>query len=184
MVRARGGPNWAAYRPHPTMVGLSQGRSYTFPGFCTDHLKHPCGSSGGSAVSVAAGFGPIAFGSETQGSISCPASFTAIYGLKASGGLVSRFGILPSTSSLDSPGIFAKSSWGIASVLSAISGFDARDSLTVAAKPYEGTNYTRNLKSTWKDWRVGIAEREYFWTDYGAEDASEELKVDFPAETL
>lgn len=166
------------------MVELSQGWLYTFSDFCTDHLKHPCGSSGGSAVSVAAGFGPIAFGSETQGSISCPASFTAIYGLKASGGLVSRFGILPSTSSFDSPGILAKSSWGIASVLSAISGFDAKDSLTVAAKPYEGTNYTRNLRSTWKDWRIGIADREYFWTDYGAEDASEELKVGFSPETL
>ena len=69
-------------------------------------------------------------------------------------------------------------------MLSAISGFDAKDSFTVAGQPYEGTNYTRNFGSTWKDWRIGIADREYFWTDYGAEDASEELKVAFSPGTL
>ena len=60
-------------------------------------LEHLCGSSAGPAAAVAAGFAPFAFGTETQGSISCPASFTALYGLKVSTGLLSRTGILPSS---------------------------------------------------------------------------------------
>ncbi|KAH7324020.1 amidase signature domain-containing protein [Rhexocercosporidium sp. MPI-PUGE-AT-0058] len=76
-----------------------------------DH-QHPCGSSGGPVVAVVAGFAPVALGTEIQGSISCPASFIALYGFKTSTGLLSRAGILPSSTSFDSPGVFAKISMG------------------------------------------------------------------------
>ena len=75
--------------------------------------EYPCGSSGGSAVAVAAGFAPLALGTETQGSISCPASHAALFAMKPSTGLLSRSGILPSSTTFDAPGILAKSTWDI-----------------------------------------------------------------------
>ncbi|KAJ6079729.1 amidase family protein [Penicillium canescens] len=126
-------------------------------------LKHPCGSSAGSVAAVAAGFAPLALGTETQGSISCPASFTALYGLKVSTGVLSRSGILPSSTTFDSPGILAKSTWDIAALLTEIDGVDARDPITSES---EGllVNYTNSLDASWADFRIGVADKEWFWS--------------------
>lgn len=128
-----------------------------------DSSKHPCGSSAGSAAAVAAGFTPLALGTETQGSISCPASFTALYGLKVSTGVLSRNGILPSSTTFDSPGILAKSTWDIAALLTEIDGFDSRDPITSES---EGllVNFTNSLDANWEDFRIGVADKEWFWS--------------------
>ena len=140
-------------------------------------FKHPCGSSGGSAVAVAAGFSPLTLGSETQGSISCPASFTAVYALKPSTGLLSRRGILPSSTTFDAPGMFGKSALDLASLLTVVAGPDIEDRVTMEA-PRVSTDYTHNLTSNWTDWRLGIADMDWFWSLYrDQEDDPEQLKM-------
>ncbi|KAH6640376.1 amidase family protein [Chaetomium tenue] len=126
-------------------------------------LQHPCGSSAGPAAAVAAGFAPFAFGTETQGSISCPASFTALYGLKVSTGLLSRSGILPSSTTFDSPGILAKSAWDIAALLTQTVGNDPEDPITADSIPFI-KNFTASLDSNWKDFKIGVADRDWFWS--------------------
>ena len=140
-------------------------------------MKHPCGSSGGPAVAVAAGFSPVALGSETQGSISCPASFTAVYALKPSTGLLSRSGILPSSTTFDAPGMFGKSAWDLASLLTIAAGSDLEDPVTMETFPSVSRDYTKSLASNWTDWRLGIADQDWFWRLYNdhPEELTEEL---------
>ena len=111
---------------------------------------------------------------ETQGSISCPASFTAVYALKPSTGLLSRKGILPSSTAYDAPGMFGKSALDLASLLT-IAGPDLEDPVTMEALPSVSRDYTKNLASNWTDWRLGIADRDWFWRLYN--DHPEELEM-------
>ena len=108
----------------------------------------PGGSSGGSAVAVAAGFVPAATGTDTGGSIRQPASFTGITGLKPTYGVCSRYGLVAFASSLDTPGVFARTSHDCALLLNAMAGHDARDS-TSLDRPAE--DYTRELMASVKD---------------------------------
>ena len=89
------------------------------------------GSSSGSAVSVAANFCAAAIGSETAGSILSPASQNSVVGLKPTIGLVSRSGIVPISSTLDTAGPITKSVRDIGIVLSAIYGYDKSDAKSV-----------------------------------------------------
>ena len=102
-----------------------------------DAARVPGGSSGGSAAAVAARLLPAATGTDTGGSIRQPASFTGVTGIKPTYGVCSRHGMIAFASSLDQAGPFARSAEDCALLLSAMSGFDARDSTSAERPPQD-----------------------------------------------
>jgi len=97
----------------------------------------PGGSSGGSAAAVAARLVPAATGTDTGGSIRQPASFCGITGIKPTYGVCSRYGMIAFASSLDQAGPLARSAEDCALLLSAMSGFDARDATSAERPPQD-----------------------------------------------
>ena len=102
-----------------------------------DASRVPGGSSGGSAAAVAARLLPAATGTDTGGSIRQPASFTGITGIKPTYGVCSRYGMIAFASSLDQAGPMARSAEDCALLLSAMSGFDERDSTSAQRPPQD-----------------------------------------------
>lgn len=134
-----------------------------------DTSRVPGGSSGGSAAAVAAGFAPIATGSDTGGSIRQPASFCGLTGIKPTYGRVSRFGMVAYASSFDQAGAFGKSAQDCAYLLQALSGYDPKDSTSVNKTV---PNWVENLGNTASDkplagLKIGIPQ-EYFGSGLNA----------------
>ncbi len=122
---------WANIRSSNSSSGWSAIEGQTRNPHATD--RSPCGSSSGSAVAVAAGFAWAAIGTETDGSISCPASVNGIVGFKPTVGMVSRTHIVPLSHSQDTAGPMANSVYDAALLLSAIAGSDPADAATAEA---------------------------------------------------
>jgi aspartyl-tRNA(Asn)/glutamyl-tRNA(Gln) amidotransferase subunit A len=116
------------------------------------------GSSGGSATAVAARLCMGAMGSDTGGSIRVPAMFCGIVGLKPTFGLVSRFGVLPVSWSLDTVGPMTRTVQDAALMLNAITGHDPRD-LSTSRRPIE--DFTATLDNGVKGIRVGVLEEAF-----------------------
>jgi amidase len=95
--------------------------------------RNPCGSSSGSAVAVASGMVPAAIGTETDGSITCPAAINGIVGFKPTVGLVSRTHVVPISHSQDTPGPMTLTVRDAALVMNAIAGTDPADPATAEA---------------------------------------------------
>lgn len=122
----------------------------------------PGGSSGGSAAAIAARLAPAATATDTGGSIRQPASLCGVTGIKPTYGRVSRFGMIAFASSLDQAGPMAKTAEDCALLLSAMAGFDARDSTSLeAGKGGDKEDYARDLNQSLQGLRIGVP-REYF----------------------
>ena len=135
-----------------------------------DKTRVPGGSSGASAVSVAANMCLMSLGSETGGSIRQPASFCGITGLKVTYGRISRFGLVAFASSFDSIGIFGNNNSDIGLMLEVIAGHDDRDSTSseteVGNYSFQSQNKLEAVNTT-----IGFA-KEYF-----EEGLNEEIKT-------
>ena len=119
---------WANFRSSYSSSGWSAVGGQTHNAH--DTTRNPCGSSSGSAVAIALNFAPVALGTETDGSITCPASVNGVYAIKPSMGQVSRSGVVPLSSSQDSVGPMAHSLKDARLVLSVLQGRDPLDTST------------------------------------------------------
>lgn len=133
-----------------------------------DRTKVPGGSSGGSAVAVAAGFVPCALGSDTGGSVRQPASLCGVVGLKPTYGRVSRYGLIPMASSLDQIGPFTLTVDDAALVMEVIEGKDANDATSIELA---STTAPELIEPDVKSLRIGLP-KEYF-----VEGMDEELRA-------
>lgn len=147
---------WANFRGKPSVSGWSSRGGLTRNPYALD--RSACGSSSGSGAAVAANLCVGAIGTETDGSIICPAQTNGIVGIKPTLGLLSRSGIIPIAHSQDTPGPMARTVADAALLLGAMTGVDAGDPATRQSKKRGLSNYTKFLDlGGLKGARIGIA---------------------------
>jgi aspartyl-tRNA(Asn)/glutamyl-tRNA(Gln) amidotransferase subunit A len=118
----------------------------------------PGGSSGGSAASIAIDEAILSLGTDTGGSIRCPASYCSVVGLKPTYGLVSRYGLIAYANSLEQIGPMTKDVYDCALFLSIIAGHDSRDGTSVNSSPKD---YTELLNDNVEGFKIGVP-KEFF----------------------
>ncbi len=134
---------WANFRSSRSISGWSSRGGQTRNPHALD--RTPGGSSSGSAVAVAAGYCPLAVGTETDGSITSPAAMNGIVGIKPTLGLVSRRGILPISHSQDTAGPMARTVADAAMLLDVLAGSDPGDPATAEADQRRPASYAADL---------------------------------------
>ncbi|MFQ6006313.1 MAG: amidase [Woeseia sp.] len=150
---------WANFRSKDSSSGWSSLGGQTRNPY--DLARNPCGSSSGSAVAVAANLTTLAVGTETNGSIICPAAINGIVGIKPSLGLVSRDGIIPIAHSQDTAGPMARTVRDAAMLLGAMVARDTADPAS-ASRPANLPDYAEGLsKDALAGKRIGVL-RSYF----------------------
>lgn len=151
---------WANFRSTHSTSGWSGRGGQTKSPYALD--RNPCGSSSGSGVAVSANLCPLAVGTETDGSVVCPASMCGIVGIKPTLGLVSRSGIVPIAHSQDTAGPMARTVRDAALLLGALAGADEHDPATLVDRNRSYTDYTQFLDPDGlKGARIAVA-RQYF----------------------
>lgn len=149
---------WANIRSSTSSSGWSATGGQTRNPHALD--RSPCGSSSGSGAAVAAGLAWAAIGTETDGSITCPASVNGVVGFKPSVGLVSRTHVVPISASQDTAGPLATSVADAALLLNAIAGPDPLDPATTAGAAHL-TDFTAGLAtSSLSGVRIGVLRRQ------------------------
>jgi amidase len=151
---------WANFRSTHSSSGWSGRGGQNRNPYALD--RSPCGSSSGSGAAVAASFAAAAIGSETDGSIVCPAAANSLVGIKPTVGLVSRSGIVPISHSQDTAGPMARTVADAAAVLSALTGVDPRDSATTASRGKSQRDYTLFLDPNGlRGARIGVSRAKF-----------------------
>ncbi len=134
---------WANFRGKRSVSGWSSRGGLTRNPHALD--RSACGSSSGSGAGIAANLATVAVGTETDGSIICPAQTNGIVGIKPTLGLLSCSGIIPIAHSQDTPGPMARTVTDAAILLGAMTGVDNGDSATKLSKKRALSNYTKFL---------------------------------------
>lgn len=134
---------WANFRGFNSSSGWSGQGGQTRNPYVLD--RNPCGSSSGSAAAVSANFAAGALGTETDGSIVCPASANGVVGIKPTVGLTSRAGVIPISHTQDTVGPHGRTVADAATILSALVGVDPRDPATAASAGNFSTDYRQFL---------------------------------------
>jgi amidase len=151
---------WANFRSEHSSSGWSGRGGQCRNPYALD--RNPCGSSSGSGAAVAANLAAVSMGTETDGSIVCPANANGIVGLKPTLGLVSRTGIIPIAHSQDTAGPMTRTVADAAILLGALCGVDANDPATAASEGHARTDYTPFLDPKGlRGARLGVA-RKFF----------------------
>ena len=163
---------WANFRSTHSVSGWSGRGGQTRNPYVLD--RNPCGSSSGSGVAVAANLCTVAVGTETDGSVVCPASMNGVVGIKPTVGLVSRSGIVPIAHSQDTAGPMARTVRDAAILLGAMTGADQRDPVTQAAVAHAQPDYTKFLDAGGlRGARLGVA-RKFFGSNAAVDKLMEE----------
>jgi amidase len=159
---------WANFRSTHSSSGWSGRGGQTRNPHVLD--RSPVGSSSGSAAAVAAGLAPLAVGTETDGSITCPAAACGIVGLKPTVGRISRSGVVPISHSQDTPGPMARTVADAALLLTVLAGPDPDDRATRTAEshPLPGDLAARLTADGLRGARIGVA-REFFGAHDGVD---------------
>lgn len=134
---------WANFRGQRSISGWSGRGGQTNNPYFLD--QNPCGSSSGSGVAVSANLAAAAIGTETNGSIICPAVTNGVVGIKPTLGLISRTGIIPIAHTQDTAGPMARTVTDAAILLGALIGRDKQDFITVDADRKAEKDYTKFL---------------------------------------
>ncbi len=151
---------WANFRSTSSSSGWSSRGGQTLNPY--DLTRTPCGSSSGSAVAVASDFAVLAVGTETDGSIVCPASHNSIVGIKPSLGLVSRVGIIPIAHSQDTAGPMARTVRDAVLLLNVLVAEDVQDEITSNLRTRTPLDYTAFLQEDGlQGKRIGVM-RQHF----------------------
>lgn len=135
---------WANFRSTRSSSGWSSRGGQTKNAYALD--RNPCGSSSGTGTAISASLAAFGIGTETDGSILCPAAVAGLVGLKPTVGLVSRRGIIPISITQDTAGPMARTVTDAALLLGAIAAVDAEDPAGPAAKDHIPADYTAGLR--------------------------------------
>lgn len=169
---------WANIRSNRSVSGWSARGGQARNPYALD--RNPCGSSSGSGGAVSANLCALTIGTETDGSIVCPAGANGVVGLKPTVGLVSRSGIIPIAHSQDTAGPMARTVRDAAILLAALTGEDPRDSATRDSHDQAYNDYTRFLDPEGlRGARLGVARKLFGFhpgVDRLLEDALVEMK--------
>lgn len=148
---------WANFRSLHSSSGWSARGGQTKNPYALD--RNPCGSSSGTAVAIAANLAVVGVGTETDGSIVCPAAVQSLVGIKPTLGLVSRAGIIPIAHSQDTAGPIARSLTDAVVLLDALSGADPRDPLSAEGEKHRH-DYPRALAADGlRGARIGVVRK-------------------------
>ena len=146
---------WANFRSTNSSSGWSGRGGQTKNPYVLD--RNPCGSSAGSGAAGSASLATITIGTETDGSIVCPASINGLVGIKPTVGLWSRSGIIPISHTQDTAGPMCRTVADAAVLLGPLTGVDPRDPATTASRGRAETDYRRFLdRAGLKGARIGV----------------------------
>jgi amidase len=149
---------WANFRSNRSTSGWSGRGGLTRNPY--DTTRNACGSSSGSGVAAAADLTVLAVGTETDGSVVCPASFNGLVGIKPTVGLVSRSGIIPISAKQDTAGPMARSVADAAALLTVLAGYDPDDPATAPLKSAPPPDYRKFLDAgALKGKRIGVVRK-------------------------
>ena len=156
---------WANFRSSHSTSGWSGRGGQTHNPYVLD--RNCCGSSSGTGAGIAANLAAIGVGTETDGSIVCPSSASALVGIKPTLGLISRAGIIPIAHSQDTAGPMARTVSDAAILLGVLAGVDERDPITSKGKAKAAADYTKFLdRDGLRGARIGVGRKFFGFNDH------------------